>query len=204
MLLKALNNHLIWFKPDQKPRKLTLAQALKLTLIYHRHNLTEELLAEFFSISQPTVSRTITLVEKALLEILEPLIKPLEQALDVPGSLVVDGTLIPAWNWRWLSKINFSGKHKRAGFNHQVICTLEGKLLAMTHPLPGARHDAFAFKEHGLEQYLGETTLADKGYIGLGLLTPFKRKPGVRMRAAVRENNRRVNRLRSVVERVIA
>ena len=172
----------------------------QLTLIYHRHNLTEELLAEFFSISQPTVSRTITLVEKALLEILEPLIKPLEQALDVPGSLVVDGTLIPAWNWRWLSKINFSGKHKRAGFNHQVICTLEGKLLAMKHPLPGARHDAFVFKEHGLEQYLGETTLADKGYIGLGLLTPFKRKPGVRMRAAVRENNRRVNRLRSVVE----
>ena len=94
-LLKALNNHLTWFKPDQKPRKLSLAQALKLTLIYHRHNLTEELLAEFFSISQPTVSRTISLVEKTLLEILEPLIKPLEQALDVPGSQIVDGTLIP-------------------------------------------------------------------------------------------------------------
>lgn len=120
-LLTALNSHLTWFQPDQKPRKLTLAQALKITLIYHRHTLSEELVAEFFSIFEPTVSRTITLVEKALLDILEPLIKPREQALDVPGSLVVDGTLAPAWKWRWLDKINFSGQHQRAGFNHQVI-----------------------------------------------------------------------------------
>lgn len=51
---------------------------------------------------------------------------------------------------------------------------------------------------------LDESTLADKGYIGLGLLTSVKRKPGVRMRAAVRESTRRIIRLRSVVERVIA
>ena len=55
-----------------------------------------------------------------------------------------------------------------------------------------------------LERFLDESTLADQGYIGLGLLTPAKRKPGVRMRVAVRQNNRRVNRLRSAVERVIA
>lgn len=112
------------------------------------------------------------------MKILRPLIQPLEKALDAPGSLVIDGTLIPVWNWRSLGKINFSGKHKRAGFNHQVICTVDGKLLVITDQLPGARHDAFAFKEHGLEKYLGETTLADKGYVGLGLLTPTKRKPG--------------------------
>ena len=54
-------------------------------------------------------------------------------------------------------------------------------------------------------RFLDESTLADKGYIGLGLLTPTKRKPGVRMRAAVRQNNRRINRLRSVVgQRTIA
>ena len=36
------------------------------------------------------------------------------------------------------------------------------------------------------------------------MLTPVKRKAGVKMRAAVKENNRRINRLRSVVERFIA
>ena len=77
-------------------------------------------------------------------------------------------------------------------------------MLAITDPVPGARHDVYAYRFHRLERFLNETTLADKGYIGLGLLTPSKRKAGVKMRAAVKENNRRVNRLRSVVERTIA
>ena len=72
------------------------------------------------------------------------------------------------------------------------------------HLPSGARHDVYAYRFHQLERYLDESTLADKGYIGLGLLTPTKRKRGVRMRAAVRENKWQVNRLRSVVERIIA
>lgn len=50
---------------------------------------------------------------------------------------------------------------------------------------------------------MDQITLADKGYVGLGLLTPTKRKPGVKMPVAVKENNRQINRLRSVVERTI-
>lgn len=72
------------------------------------------------------------------------------------------------------------------------------------HLPSGARHDVYAYRFHQLERFLDESTLADKGYLGLGLLKPTKRKAGVKMRAAVRENNRRVNRLRSVVERTIA
>lgn len=72
------------------------------------------------------------------------------------------------------------------------------------HLPSGARHDVYAFRFHQLERFLDESTLADKGYVGLGLLTPTQRKAGVRMRAGVKENNRRVKRLRSVVERTIA
>ncbi len=203
-LLTALNNHLTWAKPAGRPYALTLPQALKITLLYHRHNLTEELLASFYDVSQPTVSRTINRIENALVKIFKPLIQPLDKALKAPGSLVIDGTLIPVWNWRSLGKTNFSGKHKQAGLNHQVICTIDGKLLAITDPLPGARHDAYAFKKHGLDKYLDGTTLADKGYVGLGLLTPTKRKPGVKTPQAAKENNRVINKLRAVVERVIA
>lgn len=46
--------------------------------------------------------------------------------------------------------------------------------------------------------------MADKGYIGLGLATPARRKPGQRLSREQRRNNRVLNRLRSVVERVIA
>ena len=99
-LLTALNNYLTWRKPDTKPRRLTLTQALKITLLYHRYNLTEDFLAYIFSISQPTVSRTINLIEKTLDKVLQPVVQPLEKALEVPGSLVIDGTLILTWNWR--------------------------------------------------------------------------------------------------------
>ena len=51
---------------------------------------------------------------------------------------------------------------------------------------------------------MDESILTDKGYIGLGLLTPTKGKPGVRIRATVRKYNWQINRLRSVVERTIA
>ncbi|HCN40532.1 MAG TPA: hypothetical protein DIS77_09630 [Rothia sp.] len=114
-----------------------------MTLIYHRHNITEELLARIFSVSQPRVCRTITTIEKALTKVLEPLNKPLSESLKAPGSLAVDGTLIPPWNWRSLGATNFSKKHKRAGVNHHVICTLDGKLLAITDPVPGVRDDAY-------------------------------------------------------------
>lgn len=94
---------------------------------------------------------------------------------------MIDGTLVPIWNWRSLGKTNFSGKHKRAGANHQVICTVDGKLLAITDPLPGVRDDAHAFRAYRLDQLLDSSTLADKGYVGLGLATPAKRRPGQRL-----------------------
>lgn len=135
---------------------------------------------------------------------LSPMVNSLEESLKIPGSLVIDGTLVPTWNWRSLGRTNFSGKHKRAGFNHQIICTLDGKLLAITDPLPGARHDAYAFRYHALERYLDESTLADKGYVGLGLATPTKRCKSRRTPADVKVVNRFINSRRAVVERVIA
>lgn len=127
----------------------------------------------------------------------------LESLQNIPGSLVIDGTLIPVWNWSSQGRTLFSGKHQRVGFNHQLICTLNGKLLAITDPVPGARYDVHAFRFHRLERFVDESTVADKGYIGLGLLASAQRKPGVRMRAAVRGNNRQIIRLWSVVEWVV-
>jgi len=70
-LATALNQHLTWNKPAVRPRALSLNQALKITLLYLRHNSTEEDLADRFSVSQPTISRTIHRIENALLELEE-------------------------------------------------------------------------------------------------------------------------------------
>lgn len=169
-------------RPDRRPPTLTLTQALKITLFYYRHDLTEELLAEIFNTSQPTISRTINTVEKALKKALKPLEQSLENSLKIPGSLVIDGTLIPTWNWRSLGKTNFSGKHKRAGFNHQVICTLGGNCWPSLTRCP---------------------VLGMEGYIGLGLSTPRRRYSTCRTPSDVKVVNRFINSRRAVVERVI-
>lgn len=84
-----------------------------------------------------------------------------------------------------------------------MICAVSGRILAITDPVPGARHDVYAYRFHQLGRFLDDFTLADKGHIGLGLFTPTQHQTGARMRGAVKENNRRTDRLWSVVERVI-
>lgn len=71
----------------------------------------------------------------------------------------------------------------------------------ITDPVPGARDDAYAFKHHGLEQLQDLSSLADKGYIGLGLSTPRLRSKNRRTPTDVKAVNRFVNSRRAVVER---
>ena len=97
-LLTALTRHLTWVKPAEKPRRLTLAQALKVTLLSYRQNITQEALAHLYEVSQPTISRAIKTIEQALTKVLTPLVPTLKNCLESPGSLVIDGTLIPTWN----------------------------------------------------------------------------------------------------------
>lgn len=61
-----------------------------------------------------------------------------------------------------------------------------------------------AFKHHGLKRYLEESTLADKGYIGLGLATLARGNTARRTPAGVKAVNRFIHSPRAVVEWVIA
>ena len=60
--------------------------------------------------------------------------------------------------------------------NLQVACTLAGQLAWISPPLPGSMHDAKAIKESGFLTTLnGQSHIGDKGYIGLGMITPAKK-----------------------------
>lgn len=100
----------------------------------------------------------------------------------------------------------YSGKHHPFGFNHQTICTLDRTPLVITDPVPGTHHDAFAYRYHGLDRFLDPNdVLADKGYQGLGLITPTKKPPNRELTDEDRQVNRQLNHHRVVVvERVIA
>src|SRR6185503_2654237 len=64
-----------------------------------------------------------------------------------------------------------SGKHKVHGLNVQVLADPAGRLIWVSPPLPGARHDMGAAREHGIIDALntaGISTIADTAYQGGG------------------------------------
>jgi hypothetical protein len=65
----------------------------------------------------------------------------------------------------------YSGKHKCHGLNVQVIADPIGRLVWISPPLPGARHDMGAAREHGIIAALTEAEIpaaADTAYQGAG------------------------------------
>lgn len=81
----------------------------------------------------------------------------------------------------------------------------EGELSWISDPLPGSRHDSYCLRESGaLNDFPPRSWTGDKGYIGLGMLTPF-RKPAHRdLLDWEKEFNTQVNKIRYVIERTIA
>ena len=72
-------------------------------------------------------------------------------------------------------------------------------------PLPGSTHDITAIRNTGLFGYMQPWHItADKGYVGLGCDTPFKRKPGRPLLEWQKRFNKGINQIRYVVERSIA
>lgn len=182
-------------------------RSVVVTLSYLRRNHVQQELAEFYDTSQSTISRTITTFVPVLKTVFAEGV-PTVDDLDPTSQHIIDGTLLPCWSWHALPEL-YSGKHHTTGVNVQVACTLNGELAWVSDPVPGSFHDAKALRESGFldtpptennpPQHLG-----DKGYIGLGMITP-KRKPIHRpLIEREKDFNRQVNQIRYQIERTIA
>ena len=57
-----------------------------------------------------------------------------------------------------------------------VVCTLDGELAWISDPIDGSRHDTYCLRESGgLTSEIAGNWTGDKGYVGTGTLTPFKK-----------------------------
>jgi hypothetical protein len=205
-LVARIEKRVIWGSTIGRPRQLSLRQAVKATLMYFRTNVTEEVIGELLFVDQSTISRAISDLESVIADVLAEFVPGLtELAEELAGRVgVVDGSLCPCWSWVDAPEL-YSGKHKTTGHSHLFVCDTDGELRHVSDPLPGKTHDAKALDDTGLSDLLGPgNSIGDKGFIGKGPTTPFRKPAEGELLDWQKEFNTAINKIRYVIERAIA
>ena len=193
-------------RPGGRPCALGLYDSVVLVVHLLRRNPVQQVAAEFFGVSQATVSRRWDLLRPIIATALADLI-PHPSTIIRGGTGLTDGTLCPTWDWKKPGGL-FSNKAGYPGMNVQIACDLNGALAAIGPvPIPGARHDAYAYAASGLKDLMeGIHVLADLGYVGVdGIdLVPIRRRPGQDLHEKAKADNRVLSSIRAAVERAVA
>jgi hypothetical protein len=210
-LVQQLHDRGLWV--IRRRRALDPYRSVVVVLLYLRHNLSQELLAELFCCSQPTVSRLVSSLIPVLTELLTPLAQRVAER-ELASTVRVDGFLVPIGDRRKNTYASgmYSGKRHKCGFNVQLVASWRGRTVLTGDPMPGAMHDARAWRESGLAQRFegrlhtdgGPGGFADTAYIGTGLLVPERRTGPDPLGVHVREFNKLIASNRACVERAIA
>lgn len=197
-----------WEKELGRPKELTLRDALIVTCGYERNNITEEVWAEIFGVSQPCISRYITFLTPLIEKATEEFRPTAEDAAEATRGAValVDGTLWPCWSWTGARNL-WSGKHKTTGHGSLIITNLSGRIIYVSEPVTGNHHDMDKLKGSECETILKAAggIFGDKGFIGTDYITTPVRKPKSR-ELYIREHqyNNQVSSYRAPVERAVA
>lgn len=189
-----------------RPFALGLAGSVVLVVALMRKNMTQDVAAAFFGVSQPTASRRWDLLRPAIEEVLAEFV-PDPKALVGKGTVLVDGTICPTWDWSAVPDL-FSGKAGYPGMNVQIAADLDGNLVAVSaEPVHGARHDAHAYAASGLAATLSDLhTSADLGYAGVeGIhVVPVRKPRGLDLHPDDHAYNTALSPIRAPVERAVA
>jgi DDE superfamily endonuclease/Helix-turn-helix of DDE superfamily endonuclease len=198
-----------WDAPLGRPRMLPLYTALVMVLFSLRHNLAEDACGELFGISTATVWRYQEELEPVIDQVLSALAEQIHCQAQREGALV-DGFVAPVGDREDADDL-YSGKKHLNGQNVRVVANLDGRVVDVGDPCPGAMHDSRAFTQSGIaERWAGHYApggpgmTGDKGYPGIGMITPDRKPPGGQLSAGQKAYNTSVNDIRAAVERAIA
>jgi DDE superfamily endonuclease len=180
-----------------------LRNALTATLAYLRRNRVQAEIAEDYDVSPPTISRAISATTPLLVTALADFV-PTADDLDPGWYSIVDGALLPCWTWRAHPGLK-SGKHRASGLKVLLACTINGRLMWISDPVNGGRHDMYCLKESGLLEETDPSLFSgDTRFVGSSMITPI-RKPRTRdLQDWEKEFNTQVAKFRWVIEQVIA
>ncbi|MEQ3553930.1 transposase family protein [Pseudonocardia nematodicida] len=186
-------------------RKLSPGRQALLVVAHLRKGETYADLACGFRVG---TSSTVYRYLREALDLLAAMAPTLEQAIEVAkgkASVIVDGTLLRIDRVGMAcgyDRAFYSGKHKAHGVNVQVIADPVGRLVWISPPLPGARHDMGAAREHGIIDALTAHEIpaaADTAYQGAGpmVAVPQRRRrldPDTGRYRRLSRNQKEVNR----------
>lgn len=152
-------------------------RSVLVVLLYLRHNVPQALIAELFGCSQPTASRLVGRLLPIITAVLTPIVYTTAER-ELRSTVRVDGFLVPTGNWRnnTFTSGTYSGKRHACGFNLQAVGSWHETLVLTGTPMPGAMHDARAWRDCGLAQRFegrlhadgGSGGFADTAYTGTG------------------------------------
>ena len=191
-----------WDRGIGRPRKLTLVEALRLTLCRLRRNATYNDLHEDFAVGVTTAWD----YHQEMVGFLADVLASTEEELPtlLTGRIfLIDGTLVPTFNWRHRDDL-LSGKHRRHGVNLQLFVDVHGRIIAVSQAFPGSWHDIHCLREAGWVQLLNDLDKAvgDLGYQGepAAVNTPIKKKQNIDLTQDQQDFNTAFAKIRVAVE----
>jgi len=169
-----------WQPACGRHHEMELFDGVLATLFYYRHNCSQHVVGAVFGVSQPTISRVITILEEPIAAVLDREVPELVEVI-IGRVVIPEGTLIPTRNRARHPEL-YSGKRHRSGAAVQVLSSTEGRLCHVGEPLVAATHDITTFRETALAAVLEEhmhdnLVIADLGYLGEPVCTPAKSHP---------------------------
>ena len=195
-----------WDKGTGRPKSLSLREAIMVTLLYERQNMTEEVIADLFGVSQATVSDIIAKFTPLIAQATEEFRPDAEEAKQMTrGRLaLVDGTLWPCWSWERAPEL-WAGKYKTTGHGSLIIGDEFGNIIFVSDPAPGCDHD-MKKREGEVKEILdlAGSVIADKGFQGSGYVTPAKKPQDRELYTREHEYNNQVSSIRAPIERAVA
>ena len=197
-----------WDKEIGRPKNLGLRDALIVACGYMRNNITEEVWAEIFGVSQSCISRYIKRLTPVIADAMKDERPTAEEAAEAARGAItlVDGTLWPCWSWSGAKDL-WAGKYKTTGHGSLIITNYDGDILYVSDPVTGNRHDMGKLSDSESEKILKAAggVFGDKGFIGTDYITtPFRKPEHRELYIREKEYNAELSSHRAPVERAVA
>jgi hypothetical protein len=171
--------------------------------MYLRHNGTQEFIGDLRDISQPTVSRIITVLVPTITVVLEEFVPNAKDAIRlVRSGRRHDHTL--------LVLCGASGAAESKARHHRILRPAYRSAGRhpdlISDPLPGNTHDKKAFDNTATTDIIKKALagIGDKGYQGADLVTPTKKPRRRKLGKGEKKANAALSALRASIERVVA